>query len=109
MKEFGLFAEQLHALCEDYLCKVDCIANLTSALALYLEELSRVFFKKENMRSKSWWLSAFYSLCIQSRVRRCLIKLVNTETPSEETHGAKQYLHLAVEMPDPCITSENSQ
>jgi hypothetical protein len=41
-----------------------------------LGELSRVFFLKENMREKTtWWLSAFYSFCIQSFVRKALIEV----------------------------------
>lgn len=45
-------------------------------LTLYSRELSRVFFKKENLNSRRpWWLSAFYSFCIQSYVRRALIEL----------------------------------
>jgi hypothetical protein len=45
---------------------------------MFLNELSRVFFKKSNLRSKSWWLSAFYSFCIHSIVRRGLVILVQT-------------------------------
>jgi hypothetical protein len=98
VKHSGFLDERLHGVCEKFSCKVDCIANLTSALALYIDELSRVIFKKENMRNKSWWLSTFYSLCIQSIVRKCLIELVDIETPTNGALGAKQYLHLAVRL-----------
>jgi hypothetical protein len=56
--------------------------------------LSYVFFKKENLRGKTWWLSAFYSLVIQSVVRRLLLKFVETFPPAPPS--IKQYLHLAV-------------
>jgi hypothetical protein len=97
IKGSGPLGEELHILCEGFYCNVNCIAHLTSALTFYLDELSRVFFKK-NMRNKSWWLSAFYSLCIQSKVRRCLIELITAEPRSKETLGAKQYLQLAVRL-----------
>ena len=103
-------------LCKESLCKFDCIANLTSALTLYLDELSRVLFKKENMRDKSWWLSAFYSLCIQSKVRKCLINLVADEPTSKKALGANKYLHLAVRLfigssgaHDPLVQSFSSE
>jgi hypothetical protein len=66
-----------HRACDPEQCKVECIRNLESCLEMYLNELSRVFFKQSNLRSKSWWLSAFYSFCIHSIVRRGLIILVN--------------------------------
>lgn len=55
-------------------------------IGLYLQELSRVFFKKENGKCRHpWWLSAFYSFCIQSYVRRALVELAkdiqDTEGP----------------------------
>lgn len=74
-------------------CKIKCIAALEMNISLYLDELSRIFFKKENMRKKdSWWLSAFYSFCIQSFVRKSLIELDNGSDAS------KQYLHLPVRL-----------
>jgi hypothetical protein len=67
-------------------------------LEKYLAELSSVFFKKENMRSKSWRLSIFYSLCIQSIVRKALINLLGNGESANASLGAKQYLHLAVRL-----------
>jgi hypothetical protein len=63
-----------------------------------MTELSSVFFKKENMRSKSWRLSIFYSFCIQSIVRKAFINLVGIGGSIDACHGAKQYLHLAVRL-----------
>jgi hypothetical protein len=68
-------------------------------LELYVHELSRVFFKKENMRNKSWWLSVFYSFCIQSIVKYGLIKLIGNAPPATQpTLGATLHLHLPVRL-----------
>jgi hypothetical protein len=82
---------------------MECIASLELYLKLYLDELSRMFFKKENMRNKSWQLSVFYSPCIQSIVRKALIELVQHRMrPNEAINignfGASGYLHLAVRL-----------
>jgi hypothetical protein len=70
-----------------------------SSLELYVHELSRVFFKKENMRNKSWWLSVFYSFCIQSIVKHALIRLIGDVGPATQpTLGATLHLHLAVRL-----------
>jgi hypothetical protein len=74
-------------------------------LNTYSEALSTVIFKKENMRSKCSWLSAFYSLIIQSMVRIGLLELT-TRTgiyaePSSSSRRAKviqQYMHLGVRL-----------
>jgi hypothetical protein len=59
---------------------------LTENLTLYLKELSRVFFQKENMKKiEPWWLSAFYSLCIQSGVRKCLALIGRLNPAGEES------------------------
>jgi len=58
-----------HSWCTESSCKFNFINNLNLELDLYYDHLQNVFFKKENMREKeSWWLSAFYSFCIQSMV-----------------------------------------
>jgi hypothetical protein len=74
--ESGLLSGHWHQLCEPQRCKLDSIASLKEHLSLYTQELSRVFFHKESVRLRqSWWLSAFYSFCIQSYVRRALVEL----------------------------------
>jgi hypothetical protein len=99
VKNSGYLEENLHRVCEPLLCKVDCIANITLSLELYVHELSRVFFKKENMRKKSWWLSVFYSFCIQSIVKHALIRLIGDAEPATQpTLGATLHLHLAVRL-----------
>jgi hypothetical protein len=88
---------QTHRFCKPKSCQMDCISTLDLHLNLYLDELSRVFFKKENLRTRNWWLSAFLSLCIQSLVRKALIALFADETP-DRSHGAREYLRLPVRL-----------
>lgn len=103
-----------HQSCETSSCRIECIKKLDLSLKQYLDELSHVFFLKENMRNiKSWWLSGFYSLCIQSVVRQALIKIetYNSSTGWGSRHAApKQFLQLAVRLfvtsspvPDPLV------
>jgi hypothetical protein len=80
-------------------CKVNCIANLSLYLNKFLDELSRVFFQKQDMRSKAWWLPIFYSFCIQAVVRRALITLTkDPQFQRFELTWVKEYLHLAVRL-----------
>jgi hypothetical protein len=71
-------------------------------LKMYFDELSRVFFKKQNIGDKAaWWLSTFYSFCIQSLVRRTLIQLtenVSYDTASQGLAQSKQYLHIPLRL-----------
>jgi hypothetical protein len=77
MKEHNLLNGELHTLCDDSSCRINCMSDLTSAFTIYLDELDRVLFCKAYMRDKSaGWLSIFYSLCIQAKARKCLINLV---------------------------------
>jgi hypothetical protein len=98
LKYSGFLDIVSHRTCDAAACKVDCIAQLSSALSKYVAELSCIFFKKENMRSKSWRLSIFYSLCIQSVVRRALVSLVSNKGSINACLGAKKYLHLGVRL-----------
>jgi hypothetical protein len=102
VKAAGFLKEPAHGFCSPSSCKIECISNLDMHLSLYLDELSRVFFKKENMRNKKpWWLSIFYSFCIQSTVRKALIVLENDAVISNTDGGSlvrKQYLHLPVRL-----------
>ena len=55
-------------------------------LTLYLDELSRVFFKKESLRDKTtWYISTMYSFSIQAYVRRALQKL----SADDEAEGTR--------------------
>lgn len=80
---------------------VDCITNFESALDIYMDELSRVFFDKQTMRTKLWWLSMFYSLYIQSVVRKIIIVLegqVHKAQSLEHDPKAHNYLHIAIRL-----------
>lgn len=68
-----MFETLTHSLCNSSSCQIECIAVAKLNISMYLKELSRVFFKKANMRNKrQWWLSTFYSFCLQSVVRKLL-------------------------------------
>ncbi len=94
----GFIDESIHEGCKvsSSACKIDCTLDAERCIARYVDELSRVFFKKENIRFKErWWLSAFYSLCIQGLVRRALLHLKPESHTNNET---KQYLHLVIRL-----------
>ncbi|KAF2260840.1 hypothetical protein CC78DRAFT_609688 [Lojkania enalia] len=96
----------VHSACSAAVgCKINCIAELDINLSTYFKELSQVFFLKENMRSTHWWLSAFYSLCLQAFVRRllCELPLEGVTRPFlHQNYSAEsfplQYLHLPVRL-----------
>jgi len=97
----GLLVEEEHVDCRPGLCQVQCIQDLSYYVEAYVTELSSVVFNKENMRDRRWWLSTFYSLCIQSYVRHALIAIEKQlrfesadDFPSEDLTST-QYLHLA--------------
>ncbi|TGO22283.1 hypothetical protein BPAE_0174g00040 [Botrytis paeoniae] len=73
------------------------IVCLMSAIKRYIDQLSKVFFKKENLRGKTWWLSVFYSLLIQSLVR-AIMKAIVGDDGAVIPPGRNQYLHLAVRL-----------
>ncbi|KAH8756869.1 hypothetical protein BGZ57DRAFT_802906 [Hyaloscypha finlandica] len=94
--KIACMTQRSHALCQPGSCQIDCIRSLDENLGLYLNELSKVFFKKENMRVKeAWWLSTFYSFAIQGLIRRILQQLSNTTNGKSSTD---QYLHLAIRL-----------
>jgi hypothetical protein len=93
-----------HAGCNAALCNVECLSDLSIHLEMYLELLSRLLFRKENIRSNrqwSWWLRTFYSLCIQSLVRKLLVAIVDGQANDKNSPNllpAKQYLHIALQL-----------
>ncbi|TGO48131.1 hypothetical protein BCON_0250g00040 [Botryotinia convoluta] len=111
--------EDSHEACELSTCKVYCIRDLELQVEQYLDELSRVIFLKENMRNRFWWLSAFYSLCIQGVIRQALILLSSNnhnEASIIEKMSSTQYLHIAIRLfsvssgtHDPLIQDWSSQ
>jgi len=88
----------LHSQCVPSSCNIGCVEQLESSISLYLEELSRVFFMKDNMRNKEpWWLSAFYSFCIQSFVKRAL-RVIKTSMADDRIPGCEEYLRLPISL-----------
>lgn len=91
------FQDPLHENCIGSRCKITCLVDLELHLTLYLNELDRVFFNKENQHNReSWWLSTFYSFCIQGIVRGALMNIF--QLFKRNLSGVTQYLHLAVRL-----------
>jgi len=87
-----------HEECASTFCLVDHSRYLENHIRDYVNELSREMFNKKNLRGdKSWWLPAFYSLCIQSFVGKALLPLLDS-IPSNNDKPAAPYLPLAVHL-----------
>jgi len=89
-----------HRACTWGKCVIKSIETLETYLKMFLTESSRVFFKKDNLRSRTWWLSMFYGLCIQSMVRRGLIAILEYYPWKKRTrhYAIKEYLHIALRL-----------
>jgi hypothetical protein len=102
IQSLGQLTEVQHRACAESQCTIECISNLTSHLESYLRLFSRVIFKKAVLKSnRAWWLSTFYSLCVQSLVRLCLIAIVEGYATAErapDVIGAQRSLHLALRL-----------
>jgi hypothetical protein len=104
LKRSGFLEPLWHESCFPTRCTTDLVNTLQKTLSLYLDELSRVFFKKENLKDKKpWWLSAFYSFCIQSYVRKNLIQLemrseIEPSSLSLTPFPAEKYLRLPLRL-----------
>jgi hypothetical protein len=99
----GYMSRATHESCGSSFCKVHCISNIAFHLDDFLDELSRVLFSKQNRMQKSQWLSIFYSLCIQSYVRRVLVHLSGKgngfpEVSAKRASRFEQYLHLGLRL-----------
>jgi hypothetical protein len=92
------YRSHVACLLDDYqaTCQVDCIANMETHLKIFIDELSRVFFKKDNLRNKTWWLSAFYSFRIQSMVRRGLMELAGCQEKESSMFPDQHPIRVAV-------------
>jgi hypothetical protein len=102
IQALGQLTEVQHRACAQSQCTIECISNLTLHLEVYLKNFSRVIFCKEALQgNRAWWLSTFYSLCVQSLVRSCLIAIVERYATSERAPnviGAQRSLHLALRL-----------
>jgi hypothetical protein len=112
-----------HQDCDSEECKVESINKIEICLEKFLHELSRVMFKKSNLKSRTWWLSGFYSFCIHSIVRRGLLILIQTRQERKfrdmascsQYSAAEKYLVVALQFfvatsgtYDPLTKSKNS-
>ncbi|KAH7336093.1 hypothetical protein BKA65DRAFT_596148 [Rhexocercosporidium sp. MPI-PUGE-AT-0058] len=101
-KQAGLLERHWHQQCSRSKCRFECISVIDMHIQLYLKELSRVMFSKDNMRNPHlWWLSIFYSFCIQSIVRKALIDLTSCPSTNQlfwDGFSAEQYLHLPIRL-----------
>ncbi|PVH78822.1 hypothetical protein DL98DRAFT_516461 [Cadophora sp. DSE1049] len=92
------FEPRTHNQCLPETCVIDCIASVNTNISLYNKELSRVFFSKENMRDKKpWWLSTFYSLYIQSLVKRTL-RILEKDLKHSSPRIGTTYLQLPLRL-----------
>lgn len=95
----------LHQSCKPGRCGVHCIARLQNSLRSFMSELSRTLFRKGGLQNdRSWWLSVFYSLCIQSLVRINLNILISSiedgkhQSANDKFSGPETYLYPLLQL-----------
>lgn len=93
----------LHHACRPDRCRLHSVAKLQQSTSIYMNALHDIMFSKWGFSNdRSWWLSVFYSLCIQSFVRANLMKLsehAQTSTQiSNQWSDAKVYLHSFISL-----------
>ncbi|KAL7620503.1 hypothetical protein AAE478_009498 [Parahypoxylon ruwenzoriense] len=109
----GHLVSELHNDCRADHCQVQPFQNLDSNIRSFTDELSKVIFRKENrLHDRRWWLSTFYSLWIQSYVRRTIQFMKeqskrqgHPELSSEMQSTCSAYLLLALELFDAASAS----
>ncbi|KAI0383990.1 hypothetical protein F5Y04DRAFT_233782 [Hypomontagnella monticulosa] len=104
LRDGGHLTPNIHRNCMSTECQVQPFQDLSSKIKSFTDELSKVIFRKENrLHEKRWWLSAFYSLWLQSFVRRT-VRFIEIESKAQlnpETKNAcSAYLLLALELFD---------
>lgn len=93
----------VHHACRSGRCGLHSVAKLQQSSSIYINALHDVMFSKWGLsNNRLWWLSVFYSLCIQGFVRVNLMKLsehVQTSTEvSDQWSAAKVYLHSFISL-----------
>lgn len=84
------------------------MSKVDANLKTYLDMLYEVMFDKNSKNRREWWLSVFYSLCIQSYVRKSVIILVShlgqedNDRPATATTTANKYVQLVAELFPAC-------
>jgi len=93
-----LLTTAAHAHCTSAECTSPGLDGLSKRLPRYVDFLTRALFRKK--RDEDDWFMVFYSLCIQSYVRRGLVELERswktTYDEMEPILGCRNYLHTAV-------------
>ncbi|KAI1413169.1 hypothetical protein F5Y13DRAFT_198908 [Hypoxylon sp. FL1857] len=102
LHDSGHLMPKLHDECVANKCQIQPFQELSSSVKSFTDELSKVIFRKENrLHEKRWWLSTFYSLWIQSLVRRT-IRFIETQAivqlSPEIRHACSSYPLLALEL-----------
>ncbi len=89
-QEAGFLKKSYHIYCRSGTCHIKCLSDLEINIDRYLDEVSRVILDRDTTnKDKPWWLSMFYSTCIQSFVRKVLLQL-----PSYQPKACREHLHL---------------
>ncbi|XXH02438.1 hypothetical protein Hte_008813 [Hypoxylon texense] len=82
--------------------------DLSSNIVSFIDELSKIVFRKDNrLHERRWWLSAFYSLWIQSHVRRIILTLSQSKIQlgADMKRACSDYLLLALDLFDAASAS----
>ncbi|KAJ8130176.1 hypothetical protein O1611_g3451 [Lasiodiplodia mahajangana] len=105
LHEAGYLTRALHAKCDPEQCRAEGFQDLNSSINAFIEEFSKLIFRKENRANeRKWWLSAFYGLYIQSFVRRTIIFVEDQllaylrDNHPELRRACSDYLNLATEL-----------
>ncbi|KAI0555638.1 hypothetical protein F4679DRAFT_519291 [Xylaria curta] len=103
LHEPGYLIPTLHADCDPQQCRVESFRELNSGISAFIEEFSRIIFRKENRATeRKWWLSAFYGLYIQSFVRRTITFVEDQSLAHLRDHelhrNCSSYLNLATNL-----------
>lgn len=105
LHEPGYLTPALHVNCDFQQCRVESFRTLNCSINSFIEEFSRVIFRKENrVNERKWWLSAFYGLYIQSFVRRTIVFVEDQllahlrDYHPEPRRKCSDYLSLATEL-----------
>lgn len=99
----GHLTSELHNKCAANKCQVNAVQDLTSNIVSFIDELSKIVFKKDNrLHERRWWLSAFYSLWIQSHVRRIILAMSQSKVQlsADMRRACSDYLLLALDLFD---------
>ncbi|KAI0168942.1 hypothetical protein GGR52DRAFT_497744 [Hypoxylon sp. FL1284] len=108
LHDSGLLTPEAHTKCDAAKCRINAIQDLTSSIVSFKDELSKIVFRKDNRpHERRWWLSAFYSLWIQSHVRRIILIMSQSKVQLSASmkQACSEYLLLALDLFDAASAS----